>query len=36
MQATDRHERVVLVFESEWVMKYTFEKNPNVEFRETM
>ena len=29
-------EREVLVFESDWVMRYTFEKNPKVEFRETM
>ena len=36
MRAVDRQHRDVLVFESEWVMRYTFEKNPKVEFRETM
>jgi peptide chain release factor 3 len=36
LQATDRHQRTVLVFESDWVMRYTLEKNPKVEFRETM
>jgi peptide chain release factor 3 len=36
LQAVDRQEREVLVFESDWVMRYTFEKNPKVEFRETM
>ena len=36
MQAIDRQQREVLVFESDWVMRYTFEKNPRVEFRETM
>jgi len=35
MQAVDRLQREVLVFESEWVMRYTFEKNPKVEFRDT-
>jgi peptide chain release factor 3 len=36
MQAVDRLHRPVLVFESDWVMRYTFEKNPKVEFKETM
>ena len=36
LQAIDRQEREVLVFESDWVMRYTFEKNPKVEFRETI
>jgi peptide chain release factor 3 len=36
MQAVDRQHREVLVFESDWVMRYTFEKNPKVEFKETM
>ena len=31
MQAVDRLERPVLVFESEWVLRYTIEKNPNVD-----
>jgi len=26
----------VLVFESDWVMRYTFEKNPKIEFRQTI
>jgi hypothetical protein len=32
MQAVDRLERPVLVFESDWVLRYTIEKNPNVTF----
>jgi peptide chain release factor 3 len=36
MQAVDRLGREVLVFESEWVMRYTLEKNPKVEFKQTM
>jgi peptide chain release factor 3 len=36
MQAVDRQQRQVLVFESDWVMRYTFEKNPKIEFRQTM
>ena len=36
MQAVDRLQREVLVFESEWVMRYTFEKNPKIEFKQTL
>jgi peptide chain release factor 3 len=36
LQAVDRHQRDVLVFESDWVLRYTIEKNPGVEFRESM
>ncbi len=36
LQAVDRHERDVLIFESDWVLRYTTEKNPGVEFRDTM
>ena len=36
MQATDTHGRPVLIFESDWVLRYTMEKNPGVTFRETM
>jgi peptide chain release factor 3 len=36
IQATDQHQRDVLVFESDWVLRYTLEKNPGVEFRESM
>jgi peptide chain release factor 3 len=36
MQAVDRQHRDVLVFESDWVMRYTFEKNPKIEFRQTI
>jgi len=36
IQAVDRQHRDVLVFESEWVLRYTAEKNPGIEFRETM
>jgi peptide chain release factor 3 len=36
LQATDRLNRSVLVFEADWVLRYTMEKNPGVEFRDTM
>jgi peptide chain release factor 3 len=36
MRAIDRQQREVLVFESDWVMRYTLEKNPKIEFRETI
>jgi peptide chain release factor 3 len=36
LQATDRLERDVLVFESDWVLRYTTEKNPGVQFRESL
>jgi len=36
IQATDRLGRQVLVFESEWLLQYTIEKNPHVEFRATV
>jgi peptide chain release factor 3 len=36
IQATDRLNRPVLVFEAEWLVPYTIEKNPKVEFRSTM
>ena len=36
LQATDRHQRDVLIFESDWVLRYTIEKNPGIEFRESM
>jgi peptide chain release factor 3 len=36
LQAIDRQGREVLVFESDWVMRYTFEKNPKVEFKPTI
>ena len=35
MQAVDRLERPVLVFESDWVLRYTMEKNPGVKFLDT-
>jgi len=35
-QAVDQQQREVLVFEAEWVLQYTLEKNPHIEFRETM
>jgi hypothetical protein len=28
----DRLERPVLIFESDWVLRYTLEKNPGVTF----
>jgi peptide subunit release factor RF-3 len=36
LQAVDRLERPVLIFESDWVLKYTIEKNPDVEFASTV
>jgi peptide chain release factor 3 len=33
LDAVDRHGRQVLVFESEWAVRYTAEKNPQVEFK---
>ncbi|NOT26011.1 MAG: peptide chain release factor 3 [Acidobacteria bacterium] len=36
VQATDRLGREALVFESDWVLRYTIEKNPLVEFRSSM
>jgi peptide chain release factor 3 len=36
VQATDRLNRPVLVFEADWVLRYTAEKNPRVEFHDTM
>jgi len=35
-QAVDQQHRDVLVFEAEWVLQYTLEKNPHFEFRESM
>jgi peptide chain release factor 3 len=35
LDAVDRHGRQVLVFESEWALRYTAEKNPRVDFRNT-
>ena len=36
LQAEDRQGRPVLVFESDWAVRYTAEKNPKVDFRNTM
>ena len=36
LQTTDRLGREALVFETDWVLKYTLEKNPHVEFRSSM
>jgi peptide chain release factor 3 len=36
VQATDRLGRPVLVFEAEWLLPFTIEKNPKVEFRSSM
>ena len=35
-QALDSQNREVLVFEAEWVLQYTLEKNPHIDFRESM
>ena len=34
--AVDQQQRDVLVFEAEWVLQFTLEKNPHFEFRESM
>ena len=34
--ARDEQNREVLVFEAEWVLQYTLEKNPHIDFRESM
>ena len=36
IEAEDRLGRRALIFEAEWVLKYTIEKNPGIEFRRTM
>ncbi len=36
IDAVDRQNRRALVFESEWVLKYTIDKNPGVQFLDTM
>ena len=35
-QALDSHHPEVLVFEAQWVLQYTLEKNPHFDFRESM
>jgi peptide chain release factor 3 len=35
-EALDQQQREVLVFEADWVLKYTLEKNPHIDFRESM
>ena len=36
LRALDRQRRDVLIFESDWVLRYTMEKNPDVELRDSM
>jgi peptide chain release factor 3 len=36
IQAVDRLGREVLVFEADWVLRYTVEKNPRVQFLDTL
>jgi len=35
-KALDTHHRAVLVFEVQWVLQYTLEKNPHIDFRQSM
>ena len=35
-QAVDQQNREVLLFEGKWVLDYTLEKNPHIDFRQTM
>ena len=36
LQTVDRLGRPALIFEADWVLRYTIEKNPQIEFRDTM
>ena len=36
IRVVDRVQREALIFEADWVLRYTMEKNPGVEFRSTM
>jgi peptide chain release factor 3 len=36
IETTDRLNRPALIFEADWVLRYTTEKNPRIEFRDTM
>ena len=36
LQVTDRLNREALIFEADWVLRYTIEKNPQVEFLTTV
>jgi hypothetical protein len=36
LDVVDRYNRRALVFEADWVLRYTTEKNPGVEFRDTL
>ena len=36
LETVDRLNREALIFEADWVLRYTVEKNPHVEFRDTM
>ena len=35
-QAVDQQNREVVLFEAQWVLDYTLEKNPHIDFRPTM
>jgi peptide subunit release factor RF-3 len=35
-QAVDQQNREVVLFEAQWVLDYTLEKNPHIDFRQTM
>jgi len=36
LQVVDTHQRDALIFEAEWVLRYTMEKNPGVQFLDTI
>ena len=36
LQVVDSHQREALIFEADWVLRYTMEKNPGVKFLDTM
>ena len=36
LQVVDSHQREALIFEADWVLRYTMEKNPGVKFLDTI
>jgi peptide chain release factor 3 len=36
LQVVDSHQRPALIFEADWVLRYTMEKNPGVRFLDTI
>jgi hypothetical protein len=36
LQVVDIHQTEALIFEADWVLRYTMEKNPGVKFLDTI